>query len=110
MPMSAEDVIALKMALKAGFTAIETEIVGEKATSLGQQGRAVEKAMEALRAFDASGGAPEERVALLRAAAKAVWGYFVTRESCGMRDHREVIKSYGIPGEVLVRLGAVERV
>lgn len=110
MPMTAEEIIALKMALKAGFTAIETEIVGEKATSLGQQGRAVEKAMEALRAFDASGGEREDRLPLLRAAAKAVWGYFVTRESCGLRDHRDVIKFYNIPGEVLVRLGAVERV
>jgi hypothetical protein len=110
MPMTAEDIIALKMALKAGFTTIETEIVGEKASSLGQQGRAVETAMDALRAFDAAGGDREERLVLVRAAAKAVWGYFVTRESCGMRDHREAIKLYGIPGEVLARLGVVERI
>lgn len=109
MTMTAEEIIALKMALRAGFTAIETEIAGEKATSLGQGGRAVERALEALRAFDATGGHGEERLALLRAAAKAVWGYFVTRESCGLRDHREVIAFYRIPGEVLVRLGAIER-
>lgn len=107
MPMTAEEIIALKMALKAGFSTIETEIAGEKATSLGQEGRAVERAMAALNAFD---GPAEERLVLVKQAAKAVWGYFVTRESCGLRDHREVIKFYGIPGEVLVRLGAVERV
>ena len=46
------------------------------------------QSMDALRAFDAAGGDREERLVLVRAAAKAVWGYFVTRESCGMRDHR----------------------
>ena len=31
------------------------------------------------------------------------------RELCGFRDQKEVIKHYGIPGEVLVRLGAIEK-
>jgi hypothetical protein len=45
---------------------------------------------------------------LVKGAARAVWKYFVQREACGMRDHREAIRLYGIPGEVLVRLGAIE--
>ena len=66
--------------------------------------------MAAIRIFDAQGTGPaEERVALLRQAAKSVWQYFVQRELCGMRDHRWVIKDYGITDEVMVRLGAVER-
>ena len=66
--------------------------------------------MNALRAFDAAGaGTDDERVVLLKKAAKAVWAYFVQRETCGMRDHRWVTKDYGITNEVLFRLGAVER-
>jgi hypothetical protein len=92
------------------FDLLKTELAGESASSLGHHGRQVEAAMNALRAFDAAGtGTADDRLALLRKAAKAVWGYFVQREMCGMRDHRWVIKDYGITGEVLVRLGAVER-
>jgi hypothetical protein len=33
----------------------------------------------------------------------------VQRELCGLRDQREVIRFYGIPQEVIARLGAMER-
>ena len=59
--------------------------------------------------LDEAGHCREARVALLKHAAKAVWGYFVQREMCGMRDHRWVINDYGITNEVMVRLGAIER-
>ncbi len=89
---------------------LKAELAGESASSLGHHGRQVEAAMAAIRAFDAAAkGTPEERVALLRRAARAVWHYFVQRELCGMRDHRWVIKDYGITDEVMVRLGAIER-
>lgn len=89
---------------------LKVELAGETASSLGHHGRQVEAAMNAIRAFDAAGsGTAEERVALLKKAAKAVWSYFVQRETCGMRDHRWVIKDYGITNEVMFRLGAVER-
>ena len=92
------------------FDVLQAEIVAEKASSLGHQGRLVEQAMAALRAFDATpGGVPEDRVALLRKAAREVWAFFVQRELCGLRDQKQIIKDYGIPGEVLVRLGAVDR-
>jgi hypothetical protein len=92
------------------YDLLKSELAGESASSLGHHGRQVEAAMNALRAFDASAqGSGEERVALLRRAAKAVWAYFVQRELCGMRDHRWVIKDYGISNEVMVRLGAIER-
>jgi hypothetical protein len=86
---------------------IEVEVMAEKAASLGHHGRQVEKAMAALRAFDAAPGRPEERRTLLRAAAREVWKYFIQREACGMRNHRDAIRLYGIPDEVLVRLGAM---
>lgn len=92
------------------YDLLKAELAGESASSLGHHGRQVEAAMNAIRAFDAAGqGTAEERLALLRKAAKAVWHYFVQRELCGMRDHRWVIKDYGITNEVMVRLGAIEK-
>ena len=88
---------------------IETEVLAEKASSLGHHGRLVEKAMAALHAFDAAPGALEERTILVKRAASEVWKFFIQRELCGMRDHREIIRFYAIPQEVLVRLGAIER-
>jgi hypothetical protein len=91
------------------FALLQTEIAGESAASLGHHGRQVEAAMKALRAFDAAGqGSADERLALVRQASKAVWSYFVQRESCGMRDHRWAIADYGITDEVIARLGAVD--
>lgn len=91
-----------------GFAAIESEMLAEKASSLGRTGRQVEKLMADLHAFDAEGGPSEDRLPLIRQAARAVWACFVQRELCGLRDHREVIRFYRIPQEVLVRLGAID--
>jgi len=111
--MNADDLAARLAAIRHSGGALEllkTEMAGESASSLGHHGRQVEAAMGAIRAFDASGmGTKDERIVLLRNAAKAVWHYFVQRELCGMRDHRWVIKDYGITDEVMVRLGAIER-
>lgn len=111
--MDASDLAARLAALRTtggSFDLLKTEIAGESASSLGHHGRQVEAAMNALRAFDADGkGTADERVALLKRAATAVWKYFVQREMCGMRDHRWVIKDYGITNEVMFRMGAIER-
>jgi hypothetical protein len=93
----------------AAFDVLQGEVLAEKVSSLGYHGRQAEKAMAALRAFDASGGDDEARLGLVRKAAREVWAFFVQRELCGFRDQKDVIKHYGIPGEVLVRLGALER-
>jgi hypothetical protein len=82
---------------------LDVEIIAEKAASLGHAGEKVEKAMARLRAFE---GPPEQRGALLKEAAECVYAYFIQRELCGLRRHQEVIREYGIPKEVLVRLGA----
>lgn len=92
------------------YDLLKAELAQESASSLGHHGRQVEMAMNRLRTFDADGqGTADERVVLLKKAAKAVWSYFVQRELCGMRDHRWVINDYGITNEVLSRLGAIER-
>lgn len=102
-----ERIAALRSA-DAAFNVIEGEVLAEKASSLGHHGRQVEKAMSALRGFDPAGD-PEDRLKLVKAAAREVWAFLVQRELCGLRDQKQVIQDYGIPGEVLVRLGAVER-
>ena len=43
---------------------------------------------------------------MLKAAADAVWCFFVQREVLGLRDRAAVIAQYDIPREVLARLGA----
>ncbi len=83
--------------------------MGEKASSLGHHGRQVERTIAALKAFDPATGTSEHRTALVKAAAQAVWKYFVQREACGLRNHKDAIQLYGIPGEVLARLGAIEK-
>jgi hypothetical protein len=99
----------LRTLSELGVNMLETEILAEKAASLGHHGRMVEKTMAALKAFDPVTGTAEERLVLVKAAARATWKFFVQRELCGLRDQREIIRFYGIPQEVLNRMGAIER-
>ena len=82
---------------------LDYELVSEMATALGAAGRKVEEVMERLHAHTGDG---ESRKALLKAAADAVYAYFIQRELCGLRRHHDVIREYRIPNEVLARLGA----
>jgi len=95
-----------------GADVLEIELLAERAAALGRGARDVAEALRRLRDFDAAGpgsGAdigPVARAALVAAAADAVWGFLVHRELCGLRDWAEVVREYGIPPEVLNRLGA----
>jgi hypothetical protein len=93
--------------LDAGSFILDTELLAEKASALGDAERKVLVALAALRAFDAGGGDGVERPELVYAASQAVWGFFVQRELCGLRDQKAVIRDMAIPGEVLLRLGAI---
>jgi hypothetical protein len=86
----------------ARHSAIESEIAGEKAASLGHAGRRVEAALGAWRE-----AADDNRERLLDAAADAVWGFLVQRELVGLRDRDAVIAHYQIPREVLNRGGSI---
>jgi hypothetical protein len=86
-----------------GPNPLEIEIAAEMASALGRAGEKVEQALNRLRMQER--GSPE-RAASLKAAAEAVYAYFIQREVCGMRRHQDVIRDYAIPNEVLVRLGA----
>jgi len=85
----------------AGTSALEHEILAERASSLGAAEQRVIKAIAALT--DEAEGR-DERLAQAR---KVVWEYFVQRELVGFRRHNDVIQDLQIPGEVLVGLGAI---
>jgi hypothetical protein len=87
---------------ESGQASLHYELMEEQAHSLGRAGRKVEDALAALAAHP--GG--DERAELVKAAADAVWGFLVQREVMGLRDRAQVVAQYGIPREVLVRIGA----
>ncbi|MEO3385150.1 DUF6665 family protein [Mesorhizobium sp. CAU 1741] len=89
---------------ESGPNPIEHEIAGEKAAALGRAGERVEVSLARLNECSADAA---ERPALLKAAADAVYAYFIQRELCGLRRQQDAIRDYAIPREVLVRLGAV---
>jgi hypothetical protein len=84
----------------AADAAINAEIIGEQAAALGRVGRKAEAALAALKAHEGDG-----RAAVLKAAADAVWCFFVQREVMGLRDRAQIVAAYQIPREVMVLLG-----
>ena len=91
---------------QTGASVLDVELQQERSAALGAAGQRIEKALAALREFDASGGDPALRPPVLKEATTAVWYYFIQREACGIRDQRPAIAHYAIPREVLMRLGA----
>ena len=100
--MSLRDSLELIRAVRpdAGASALEHEILGERAASLGA---AEQRVIHALAAMTSSVGDQTDRLA---AAQKAVWEYFVQRELVGFRRHTDVIQDLNIPHQVLAGLGA----
>ena len=91
-----------------GLNLLEYELMAERADSLGRHGLKVEKAIEGLSAIDAQ-MPPEKREELLNDAADVVWAFFIQREICGLRSNRDAIQRYGVPKEVVARLGIIRR-
>lgn len=89
---------------EAGTTALDNEIMAERASSLGAAEQAVVKAIKAL-----SDAAEHHRDQRLAEARQLVWQYFVQRELIGFRKHADVIQELRIPPEVLVGLGAMTK-
>jgi len=102
-----------------GESALDYEIVQEQAAALGRLGRALEAALAALSGFDraqaehgekpaASGSsASPVRERLVQDASYALWCFIIQREVCGLRDHRLIVREYGITAEVQNRMGIV---
>jgi hypothetical protein len=88
------------------FGALERELVGERAHALGRIAAAMEKSLDDLRQFDATpGGDPTERAELVAIAAERVWFYVVQRESIGWYRHEDALRFYGVPPELILRMG-----
>jgi hypothetical protein len=90
--------------------ALDYEIAQEKASTLGRLGRKLEAALAALRAFDAqprefSADSRRARRSLVAEAGYALWLFVVQREALGLRDQRQLMRDYGVPGEVQSRMG-----
>lgn len=90
---------------ETGASVLEAELQAERASALGRLGRNLEDSLAALSVADAEDPA---RPDMVKAAADAVWRYFVQREACGMINHDHPIAQYAIPSEVLARVGVVE--
>ncbi|WP_275787406.1 DUF6665 family protein [Pararhizobium gei] len=94
---------------ESSLNLLEYEMMSERADALGRHGLKVEKAIAALSALADSATSPDRREALLNAAADEVWAFFIQREICGLRSNRDAVERYGIPKEVLARLGVVRK-
>ncbi len=89
--------------LETGASVLDGEILAEKAAALGRAGKQAEETLLRLKSYS---GPTDDRAVVLQAAIDAVYAYFIQRELCGFPNHDEPIAHYGIPGEVLVRLGS----
>lgn len=93
----------------SGLNLLEYELMSERADALGRHGLKVEKAIAALSVLDDAATTPEQREQLLNDAADAVWAFFIQREICGLRSNRDAVQRYGIPKEVMARLGIIRK-
>lgn len=89
--------------IETGASILDAEILAEKAAALGRSGKQVELALLELKSFS---GSTSDRVAVLQAAIDSVYAYFIQRELCGFPNHDGPIEHYGIPREILARLGS----
>ncbi|MFC5757755.1 DUF6665 family protein [Rhizobium sp. GCM10022189] len=94
---------------EGGVNVLEYELMSERASSLGRNGLKVEAALAALKAWNPDRHSAEQREALVNEASDAVWGLFVQREICGLRNNKDIIQRYGIPSEVLARVGVIRK-
>jgi len=106
----ASDTKRLIDAAKNPSLALDYELAQEMATALGRLGRALEAALQALADFDTANAEntaspPESRRALVAKAGNALWQFIVQRESCGLRDTRQIMREYRVPAYVQHRMG-----
>src|ERR1700687_48455 len=92
--------------LRSGYATLEYEIAEERASALGRLGRRLEAALAALAACPpADTSERKTRDSLIEEAGYALWLFIVQREACGLNDSTHVMQDYGVPNEVLARMG-----
>lgn len=79
----------------------------ESATALGLAGKNLQKALDALAAYDANREiqTQQKRTDVLKAASDALHGYMVQKELNGIADNATLKRAYKIPAEVWRQLG-----
>lgn len=89
--------------------ALDHEVMGEKAGTLGRLGERLRVALARLEAFDAAGDAKTRdaarREALVDAAAEALWHVAIQRELMGLPRTDRFLREVGAPAEVVNRMG-----
>lgn len=108
MAVKAPTFSGLRSGLQTGAGILDGEILAEMAASIGRCGRALETALDALKTHDeAHRNEPDDaaRAVLVQQAADRAWALFVQYELAGLSTQKNLVKRYGIPGDVLVRIG-----
>ena len=96
--------------LRSGFATLEYEIAEERVSALGRLGRRLEAALAALAACPRTTSSDRSIYdGLVEQAGYALWLFVVQREACGLNKIDHVIKVYGIPDEVVARMGPLPR-
>ena len=96
--------------LDSGYATLQYEIAEERASALGRLGRRLEAALAALAACPRTANSDRNiRDGLVEQAGYALWLFVVQREACGLRKIDHVIQVYGVPNEVVARMGPLAR-
>jgi hypothetical protein len=92
--------------LRSGYAALEYEIAEERVSALARLGQRLEAALTALAACPRAANSDRNtRDGLVEQAGYALWLFVVQREACGLNKIDHVIQVYGVPNEVLARMG-----
>jgi hypothetical protein len=95
---------------RSAYAALEYEIAEERASALGRLGRRLEAALTALAACPRTTHSDRKiRDGLVEQAGYALWLFAVQREACGLNKIDHVIQVYGVPNEVVARMGPLAR-
>ncbi|KGF67935.1 hypothetical protein LL06_19365 [Hoeflea sp. BAL378] len=100
----------LRLTLRQGNDTIDAfayEARQEAASALGRIGKQLEEALAAIRRHDETPNPNRSREDLLQDAADRVQALIIQREAFGLYASRDVQAFYGVPREVMLRIGIV---
>ncbi|WP_245304369.1 DUF6665 family protein [Hoeflea olei] len=100
----------LRLTLRQGNDPIDAfayEARQEAASALGRIGRQLEEALAALKRHDETPNSNRDREDLLQDAADRVQALIIQREAFGLYASRDIQNFYGVPREVMLRIGIV---
>ena len=100
----------LRLSLRQGNDPIDAfahEARQEAASALGRIGRQLEEALEALKRHDGTPNPNSDREDLLQEAADRTQALIIQREAFGLYASRDVQAFYGIPRDVMLRIGII---